>query len=87
MLSTIEANDLKVRGVKLIEQYVSENEQQEVLVNVRGKTKYAILPIKYFNKLRECEIESALKESLDDIKSGKIFIESVDKHIKRISKK
>jgi PHD/YefM family antitoxin component YafN of YafNO toxin-antitoxin module len=52
---------------------------------VRGKNKYVILSIEEYNHLREYELEAAIKESLDDIKNGKIYKESIDEHIKRIS--
>ena len=86
MLNTISANDLKIRGVKILEEISDEMEHQEVLVNVRGKTKYAILSIEYYNKLRELELGMALKESLEDIKTGRYTVETADEHLKRISK-
>ena len=85
MKNVITANELKTRGINIIENKETKN-NQEILVSVRGVTKYAILPIDYFNKLREYEIEAALKQSLSDIKNGKFIVESVFKHIKRISK-
>ena len=85
MKNTITANELKTRGIKVIEN-TKADKNQEILISVRGVTKYAILPIEYFNRLREYEIEIALKESLSDIKNGKFIEESVSKHIKRISK-
>lgn len=86
MVNSISANELKTRGVKILEEIGNEEDQKEILVNVRGKTKYAILSIEYYNKLREYELEMALKESLDDIKDGRFTIESADEHLKNISK-
>lgn len=84
MSRSITANELKTRGVKILEELQSDDE--EILINVRGKIKYAVLPISYFNKLREQELESAYNDSLEDIKSGRYNEESVEKHIKRITK-
>jgi PHD/YefM family antitoxin component YafN of YafNO toxin-antitoxin module len=86
MLNTISANDLKTRGVKLLEEMSDETDRQEVLVNVRGKTKYAILSIEYYNRLRELELEMALKESMEDIKAGRYSVETAEEHLKNISK-
>jgi PHD/YefM family antitoxin component YafN of YafNO toxin-antitoxin module len=86
MLHTISANDLKTRGVRILEEISDSAGHQDVLVNVHGKTKYAILSIEYYNKLRELELEMALKESLEDIKSGRYTIETADKHLKKIFK-
>ncbi len=79
MSHKITANELKVRGIKML-----ENDTQEILVSVRGVTKYAILPIEYYNKLREFEIAIALQESLADLKDKKHKKESIDSHLKRI---
>jgi hypothetical protein len=88
MLNTISANDLKTRGVKILEEIsgVVDSDQQEILVNVRGKTRYAILPIAYYNKLREMELGMALKESLEDIQAGRFTVETAEEHLKNISK-
>lgn len=84
MQNSITANELKTRGIKIIE--AKANENREILITLRGITKYAIVPIEYFNELRKYEIEMALKDSITDIKNGKFIEESVAKHIKRISK-
>lgn len=83
MRNTITANDLKTKGVTLIDQITSEN--NEAIITVRGKNKYVVVPIEEYNHLREYELEAAIKESLDDIKNGKIYDESIEDHIKRIS--
>jgi hypothetical protein len=84
MQNSITANELKTRGIKIIE--AKANENREILITLRGITKYAIVPIEYFNELRKYEIEMALKDSITDIKNGKFIEESVAKHIKRILK-
>ena len=84
MNNTITANELKTKGVSLINKVTSEG--AEALITVRGKTEYVILPIKTYNHLRECELEVALLESRHDIKKGKYIEESVEKHIKRITR-
>ena len=41
-----------------------------VIITVRGKNKYVVLPIEKYNYLRECELETALLETKKDIKEG-----------------
>jgi len=82
MKNIITANDLKVRGISIIDEVSSSN--QEVVITVHGKDKYVVLPIDEYNKLREYELDAAIKESLEDIKNGRIIEESVEKHLKRI---
>lgn len=84
MVQTITANDLKTRGVAILVDETADG--QEVIITVRGKNKFVVLPIEKYNYLRECELEAALLESKKDIKEGKFVKESVEKHIKRIAR-
>jgi len=84
MTQTITANELKTKGISILNDETSEGD--EVIITVRGKNKYVILPMEKYNYLRECELEAALNESKKNIKEGKIIKESVEKHIKRITR-
>jgi prevent-host-death family protein len=84
MAQTITANELKTKGVSILNDETADG--TEVIITVRGKNKFVVLPIKQYNYLRECELEAALLESKRDIKEGKFVKESVEKHIKRISR-
>jgi prevent-host-death family protein len=84
MAHTITANDLKTKGISILNEETSSGD--EVIITVRGKSKYVIIPIEKYNYLRECELEAALHESRKEIKDGKFYKESVEKHIKRITR-
>ncbi|OHD69173.1 MAG: prevent-host-death protein [Spirochaetes bacterium RBG_16_49_21] len=84
MAHVITANDLKTKGVTILNSETSEG--SEVIITVRGKSRYVVLPIEKYNYLRECELEAALVEARKDIKEGKFIKESVEKHIKRITR-
>ena len=84
MAQIITANDLKTKGVTILDQESSDG--NEVIVTVRGKNKYVVLPIDKYNYLRECELEAALLEAKRDIKEGKFIKEPVEKHLKRITR-
>ncbi len=84
MAQTITANELKTRGISILNDETSDG--NEVIITVRGKSKYVVLPMEKYNYLRECELEAALRETRKDIKEGKIYKESVQKHIKRITR-
>ncbi len=83
MAQTITANDLKTRGVSILERETENGE--EVIITIRGKNRYVVLPMEKYNYLRECELEAALAESQKDLKKGKFVKETVEKHIKRIT--
>lgn len=84
MTQTITANDLKTKGISILNEETSAGD--EVIITVRGKNKYVVIPIEKYNYLRECELEAALNESRRNIKDGKFHQESVEKHIKRITR-
>ncbi len=83
MGNIITANDLKVKGVSIIDEVTSNN--NEAIITVRGKNRYVVLSIEEYNQLREYELEAAIKESIEDIKNGKIIEESIEEHMKRIT--
>ncbi|MFA5805596.1 MAG: hypothetical protein WC879_13240 [Melioribacteraceae bacterium] len=84
MSQIITANDLKTRGVTAISDASSDG--GEVFVSVRGKNRYVIIPVEKYNYFRECELDTAISETRNDIKKGKYHEESIEKHIKRITR-
>jgi len=84
MAQTITANELKTKGVTILTDETADG--SEVIITVRGKNKFVVLPIAKYNYLRECELEVALLASKRDIKERKFIKESVEKHIKRITR-
>ena len=83
-MNTITANQLKTKGVSVIQNNLAEN--QELVITVRGKEKYVVMDMKQYNYLRECELDAALHQAKSDYKSGNYITEDVDAHIKRITK-
>ena len=83
MTNILTANELKTKGTAALKNATSG--ENEAIITVRGKSKYIVLPIAMYNRLRECELEIALIESKKDIKNGKFVEESVEDHIKRIT--
>jgi len=83
-MATITANELKKRGVSLLDGKVGDGE--ETIITVRGKSKYVIIDIAKYNKYREYELNAAITETRKDISEGNFIIESVDDHIKRLKK-
>jgi len=84
MAQIITANELKTKGVSVFNEETADG--SEIIITVRGKRKYIVLPIEKYNYLRECELETALMETKRDIKEGKFTKESVEKHIERITR-
>ena len=78
----IAANDLKIRGLKAIDEEMEHFD--EVGITVRGKVKYVVMKVEKFDELREYELDRALAEARQDIKEGRYVVETAEEHIKRL---
>jgi len=83
-MNIITANQLKTKGVSVIESKLAD--ENELVITVRGKEKYVIMDMQQYNYLRECELDAALHETRADYQNGKFVTESVEKHIQRVTK-
>lgn len=81
-MSSITANELKTKGVSVVEEALRSND--EAIITVRGKDAYVVIDINKYSKFREYELEVALQETRADIAEGRVIHESVDEHMKRI---
>lgn len=79
---TVMANELKTRGVTAIDEALQKDD--EVMISVRGKSKYVVMDIEHYNYLRECELEAALIETRRDMEAGRAKTMSADAHIKAL---
>jgi PHD/YefM family antitoxin component YafN of YafNO toxin-antitoxin module len=82
-MSSVTANDLKTKGVSAIEQVLKKD--REAIITVRGARKYVVLDFATYNRLREYELDNAIREARDDVANGRYKTESVGEHIKRVS--
>ena len=81
-MKTIAANDLKTRGVSTIEKALEG--EAEAVISVRGRDRYVVMDVEEYNRLRVCELESALYETRQQVAAGDFIEESVDDHVERI---
>ena len=82
MIGQITANDLKVKGISAIDELVADS--NEVVITVRGRQKYVILPIEEYNQLREFELDAAIQEAQKEYKEGKYSSGSIEEHLERV---
>jgi PHD/YefM family antitoxin component YafN of YafNO toxin-antitoxin module len=80
----ISANELKTKGVAALDKATGSGD--EAIIAVRGKNRFVVMPIEKYNYLRDCELETALREAKNDLAKGKVKKETVEKHIKRITR-
>ena len=81
-MAVVDANDLKSKGIKAIEEALQG--QLEAGVFVGGEVKYVVMGQQQFQYLRECELVAALAESKTDLVGGHFVKETVVQHMKRI---
>lgn len=79
---TIMANDLKVRGVTILDEALKQDD--EAIISVRGKSKYVVMNLEHYNYLRECELEAALIQTRKELTEGKAKTLTADEHIKAL---
>jgi len=81
-MTSISANDLKTKGITAIEAMLVT--QQEAVISVRGKERFVVMDMNHYHYLRECELESALTQTRDDLAKGRFVRESAEEHLTRL---
>ncbi|MBN2816159.1 MAG: prevent-host-death protein [Campylobacterales bacterium] len=79
---TIMANDLKTRGVTILDEALKL--EDEAIISVRGKSKYVVMDLEHYNYLRECELEAALIQTHKEIAEGKAQTLTAEEHIEAL---
>ena len=82
-MNAITANELKIRGISAVEDQLENGD--EVIISVRGKDRYVVMSLEKFARLREFELDMAVKEARADYEAGNTVTESVEDHIKRVT--
>jgi len=78
----ITANDIKTKGISYISKLMKK--YSEIFISVRGKKKFVILPIEEYERLKEAELEKAIREAEEDYKNGRVIVETAEEHFKRL---
>ena len=84
-MNTINANELKKRGVSAIESALLHD--SDVAISVRGQTRFVVVNLDYFQQLREYELEKAVRDAKEDLAAGRFVIETAAQHKERIMAK
>lgn len=81
-MGQISANDIKTRGVSVIEAALADS--PEAVIAVRGKERFVVMELAHYQHLRECELEVALAEARADVAEGRAVRESAEAHVARL---
>lgn len=81
-MATITANELKTKGITAVDTALAI--EPTVQITVRGSAKYVVMRCEYYNKLREQELDLAIRESRAEFERGDYVIESVEEHMRRV---
>lgn len=78
----ITANELKIKGIKAIEDGLKVN--KELGITVRGKTKYVAMTIEQYEYMRQLELDYAYEQVMKDVDQKNYVIETPEEHIDRV---
>mgnify|MGYP002639621362 FL=1 len=76
---TISANEVKTKGVTLFSNLLEKFD--ELIINVRGKDKFAVIDIERYKELRANELDLAYIQTMQDIDNGKYKTQTAKEHI------
>lgn len=82
-MTTLTANELKTRGVSAVEEALQQSE--ELMISVRGQSRYVIMDIEKYNRLRELELAAAVAETKADYAAGRYSTETIAKHLQKVT--
>ncbi len=83
-MSHLTANDLKTKGVAVLESILSQH--SEAIVSVRGKERFVVMEMAQYHYLRGCELEAALADTRADLAAGRFVQESPSRHVERVKR-
>lgn len=72
------ANDIKTKGVSIFDSLFEKF--SEVIISVRGKNKYCVIPYDEYEEYRAYKLEKAHQEVMEDISNEK-YHTSTKKHL------
>jgi PHD/YefM family antitoxin component YafN of YafNO toxin-antitoxin module len=81
-MGAISANELKKRGVSALAPALEED--GEAVITVRGKSRYVVMTIEKYNRVREAELAEAVREARADYKAGRVADDTVEGHMRRL---
>jgi PHD/YefM family antitoxin component YafN of YafNO toxin-antitoxin module len=85
---TISASEIKKRGVSIFDKFLDEF--SEIVINVRGKNKYLVIPFEDYEDYRKYKLEKAYQEVKKDIEEGRFekitTDEELDKYFEELKK-
>jgi hypothetical protein len=83
-MSTVAAIELKRRGVSALAPALAEDDQ--AIITVRGKSQYVVMKMETYNRLREAELDQAVREARADYAAGRVADRSVKAHLTRLDR-
>ncbi len=81
-MTVVAANELKRRGVSVLERALAEAE--EATITVHGKQRCVVMTTAHYEMLRECELAAAVAEARADIAAGRARTCTVAEHMAEV---
>jgi len=78
---TITANEIKTKGVSVFETLFERF--NEIIINVRGKNKYCVIPFEEYEEYRAYKLDLAHSEVLEELEKGN-YHSDTKKHFEKL---
>lgn len=78
-MTIVAASDLRTKGISTIERLLRHAE--EVVISVRGESRYIVMELARYDDLRECEIAAAWAQTRADVAGEGYRREGADAHM------
>ena len=82
MIMVVTANEVKTKGVSLFDKLFEKVD--ELVINVRGRNKYIVMPIERYEAIRAYELDKAYNEIKKDIADGRCRSVTPEEHFAEI---
>lgn len=78
----ITANEIKIKGVSILDKAL--NQAEEVFINVRGKNKFVVIGVDRYNEFRANELDIAYMKTMKDVNKGNYKTQTAKQHLQNL---
>jgi prevent-host-death family protein len=83
-MGIVSADEVKRRGISALAAVVED--EGEAVITVRGKSRFVVMTVEKYHRLRQVELADAVREARADYKAGRVYKDTVKEHLRRVKK-
>ncbi len=81
-MSIVTAAEIKRRGMGILDPILEKH--GEAIISHRGQSRYVVMTTAGYNRIREAELEVAVREAKADYRAGRVLDQSAKSHLRRL---